>query len=65
METQIVLHHHNDFITHGKTARGASSPATDYVTRNEIFPRESEGVLTAGFAHARTVVDNLHTMTDR
>ena len=45
-------------MTYGKTARGASSPATKEEVMNWDHKKVT-GALTAGFAHARTVVNNL------
>jgi len=51
-------------MTYGKTARGASSPATKNKRFKTLNPDKGGGSLTASFAHARTVVNNLGEMND-
>lgn len=47
-------------MTYGKTARGASSPATEDTMSRKAHRSHSLGTLTAGLAHARTIVDHLY-----
>jgi hypothetical protein len=58
MEGKMMQPGHNQHMAYGKTARGASSPATKGEVMN-LNHKKASRALTAGFAHARTVVNNL------